>query len=119
MDVVSTPWNKPIKYGKDTYAASILCQKLKLVKHALTRWSKGISRLSIALQNTNKAILKMDTIEERRHLTVPETNYRRILKYHLLRLLQHLKEYWKKCCTIRWILFGDENSQFFQGLAID
>lgn len=63
MDVVKDAWSRPIKFGRDGNAASIICQKLKLVRQALATWSKKISHLSIAIQNTNAAILRLDTFE--------------------------------------------------------
>ena len=96
MDIVEQAWNKPIRHGKTSNAASRLCQKLKSVCHALSQWSKQISRLKVAIDNTNKAILEMDSIADRRSLTLPEKNFLAILKKHLLRLLQYQKEYWKK-----------------------
>lgn len=75
MDIVSQAWNKPIKHGKDTNAASTLCQKLKAVRHALSQWSKKISRLKIAIENTNKALLELDNIEDCRNLMTPEENF--------------------------------------------
>lgn len=45
FDVVTQAWNKPIKHGRNLNAAASLCQKLKNLRHALSRWSKGISRL--------------------------------------------------------------------------
>ena len=67
----------------------------------------------------DKALLELDVIEERRTLTVPERNFRNILKNHLLRLLNYQKEYWKKRCTIHYIKFGDENSKFIQTVATE
>lgn len=96
MDVVSQAWNKPLKHGKSDNVATSLCQKLKNLRHALSRWSKKISRLKIAIENTNKALLELDHIADRRNLTVLEGNFRSILKKHLLHLLQYQKEYWKK-----------------------
>lgn len=119
MDVVEQAWNKPIRYGKTSNAASRIGQKLKAVRHALKHWSKHISRLKIAIENTNKALLEIDNIEDRRVLSVPESNFRSILKRHLLRLLRYQKEHWKKRCTIRWIQFGDENSKQFQAIATE
>ena len=55
--------------------------------------------------------------QNKRILSIPEMNFKRILKSHLLRLLKYQKLYWKKRCTIRWIKFGDENSKFFQAVA--
>ncbi|XP_073367935.1 uncharacterized protein [Aegilops tauschii subsp. strangulata] len=99
--------------------AARIGQKLKAVRYALKHWSKNISRLHVAIENTNKTLLELDNIEDRRPLTIPERNFRNILKKHLLRFLQHQKEYWKKRCTIRWIQFGDENSNFFQTVATE
>lgn len=96
MDIVTQAWNKPIRHGKDSNAASTLCQKLKSTRQALKSWSKNISRLKVAIDNTNKATLELDSIEDRRTLTTPERNFRMILKSHLLRLLGYQKDYWKK-----------------------
>ena len=115
----SLHWNKPIRHGKNNNAASRLCQKLKNLRHDLTIWSKRISRLKIAIENTNNALLELDNIEDKRDLTTPEGNFQRILRSHLLWLLRYQKEYWKKRCTIRWIKFGDENSKFFQTVATE
>lgn len=119
MEVVTAAWARPIKHGKDHNATSVLCQKLKAVRQALSHWSRKISRLSIAIKNTNKAILEIDTIEDKRILTLPEANFRSILKKHSLRLLTYQKEYWRKRCTRRWIQFGDENMKFFQAAATE
>jgi hypothetical protein len=50
-------------------------------------------------------------------LSCAESNYRKILRKHLARLLDHQNIYWKKRCTIRWNKFGDENTKFFQSIA--
>nr|XP_045089732.1 uncharacterized protein LOC123497389 [Aegilops tauschii subsp. strangulata] len=97
--------------------ATVLCRKLKALRHALKTWSRGISRLSIAIENSNKALLEHDELENKRPLSLPEANFRRILKSHILRLLSYQQQYWKKRCTIRWVKFGDENSKFFQAMA--
>jgi hypothetical protein len=75
--------------------------------------------LSICIENTNIALLELDNIEDSRGLTIPEANFRRILRNHLLCLLDYQKQYWKKRCTIRWTKFGDENSNFFQAMATE
>ena len=111
METVSLAWNKPVKHGQNSNAEAIICQKLKVVRFALRRWSCGISRLKVATINTNKALLELDSLEDRRTLTTPERNFRRILKNHLLRLLTYQKEYWRKRCSIRWTKFGDENTR--------
>ena len=119
MDVVSHAWCKPLKHGKSDNAATSICQKFKNLRHALSQWSKKISRLKIDIANTKKALLEIDHIADRRILTRHESNFQSILKKHLLTLLQHQKDYWKKRCTIRWIKFGDENSKNFQAVATE
>ena len=65
FDVVHTAWNKPIHYGKHNTAATSLCQKLKNLRHDLTLWSKSISMLKIAIENTNKTLLELDHIADK------------------------------------------------------
>ena len=50
---------------------------------------------------------------------MPESNFRKILRGHLLKLLDYQRQYWKKRCTIRWTKFGDENTKFFLSMATD
>ena len=45
--------------------ATVLCRKLKALRHALKVWSRGISRLSIAIENSNKALLELDELENK------------------------------------------------------
>jgi hypothetical protein len=52
-----------------------------------------------------------------RELTVPENNFRKLLKKQLLCMLDYQKQYWRKRCTIRWTKFGDKNKKFFQAMA--
>lgn len=116
MEVVKQAWSKPVK---NRNATSVLCQKFKYLRQALKHWSKNISSLTVAIENTNKAIMEIDIIEEKRALIIQENNFRVILKKHILRLLKYQKEYWKKRCMIRWVKFGDENSKFFQAIVTE
>jgi hypothetical protein len=63
--------------------------------------------------------VELDELENLRTLTIPEENFCKIIKNHLLRLLDYQKQYWKKRCTIRWVKFGDENTKFFQAVAME
>lgn len=112
MDVVKKVWATPTRSGN---AATVLCRKFKLLRQELKIWSKNISRLTIAIENSNIALADLDELENLRSLTIPEANFRSILKAHLLRLLDYQRQYWKKRCTIRWVKFGDENTKFFSG----
>jgi hypothetical protein len=89
------------------------------MRYELKKWSKSISKLSICIDNSNKALLRLDQLEDLRGLTVPENNFRKILKKHLLCLLDYQQQYWRKRCTVRWTKFGDENTKFFQAMATE
>ena len=65
----------------------------------------------------NKTLVDLDELENQWALTLPESNFCKIIKNHLLRLLDYQRQYWKKRCTIRWVQFGDENTKFFQAVA--
>ena len=85
MDVVQEVWNKPI-FNKNV--AATLAHKFKALRHALKIWSKHISKLSIAISNCNEVLADLDELENKRCLTIPESNFRNILKAHLLKLLK-------------------------------
>ena len=116
MDIVREVWEWPVRNAN---AATILCRKFKALRYALKIWSKNISRLSVAITNCNAVLADLDEMENKRTLSIPEMNFRRILKSHLLRLLKYQKLYWKKRGTIRWIKFGNENSKFCQAVAME
>ena len=109
-------WNRPVRSHN---AATVLCRKFKALRYALKNWSKTISRISVAIVNCNETLAQLDELENNRVLTIPEMNFRNILKKHLLRLLIYQNIYWKKRCTIRWVKFGDENTKFFQAVATE
>ena len=71
----------------------MLCKKFKHLIYALKKWSKNISRLNLCNDNSNWALLELDGIEDFRPLTIPEKNFRAILKEHLVVLLGYKREY--------------------------
>ena len=90
MNVVETSWAKPVH---STNSATVLCRKLKTLCRNLKYWSKGISKLAVAIENSNKALYELDELENKRVLTVPKANFRRILGDHILRLLRYQQLY--------------------------
>ena len=84
MEVVKKVWDRPVRSEN---AATILCRKFMLLRQELKAWSKNISRLSIAIENTNKTLTDLDELENLRPLTLPEGNFHKIIKNHLLRFL--------------------------------
>jgi hypothetical protein len=89
LKAVSDSWSKPTH--KPNSAAN-LNAKFRRLRYDLKFWSKSISRLSICIENTNKAILELDNIEHRRSLTCTESNFRKILKAHLAKFLEYVLE---------------------------
>lgn len=92
---------------------------MKRLRYTLKNWSKGLSRLKVLIQNTEWAVNELDEIENLRTLTTQESNFRRILKAHLLQLLNFQKQHWRKRCTVRVIRFGEENTKFSHQMATE
>lgn len=93
MDVVKASWNKPC------YAASSaarLCRKFKNLRYDLKKWSRGTSRLGTLIEKSNLVLASIDELENYRALSIPEANFWKILKAHLLNLLSYQQQYWKK-----------------------
>ena len=64
-------------------------KKLKNLRYDLKRWSKGVSKLKVLIQNSNETLAIMDTLEDKRPLYVQESNFREILKTHLQALFKY------------------------------
>lgn len=50
---------------------------------------------------------------------MPERNFRRILKAHIIRLLGYQNAYWKKRNTCRYAVKGEENTKYFHARATE
>jgi hypothetical protein len=79
----------------------------------------GLSKLRQVIKQCNTVLNIIDKLEENRVLNPPEQNFRKVLKRHILKLLQHQKEYWKKRYTIRWTKFGDESTKKFHATSTE
>jgi hypothetical protein len=69
--IVTQSWSKPTH--KLNSAANINA-KFKRLRYDLKHWSKSISKLSICIENSNKAILELDSIENSRTLFIQKAN---------------------------------------------
>jgi hypothetical protein len=69
------------------------------------------------IDQCNEVLSVLDKLEEQRPLFTQESNFRDILKKHILKLLKFKQEYWRKRYTVRWTKFGDENTKFFHAAA--
>jgi hypothetical protein len=114
QECVKDAW---IKDSNKISSAAILADKFKSLRYALKKWHMNLSKLKLLIQNCNKCILLLDTLEENRPLYTTEFNFRKIVKLHLEDLLKIECNYWRKRCTIRWIKMAEDNTKFFHAMA--
>ena len=115
-DIVEKSWSKPCHAPN---SVALICKNMKNLRYELKRWSRGISKLKIMIQNSNGALAQLDLLEDKWALFIQEKNFRRILKLHLNMLLKYQNDYWRKRCTLRYFRFADENTKLFQSLATE
>ncbi len=99
--------------------AKYISYKLKILRKKLKLWSKNLSRIVLLLSNSNKVIDFIDLLEEERCISLIEWNFREVVKHCILKLLEFRKIYWKKRCTNRWMMLGEENTKSFQSIATE
>jgi hypothetical protein len=107
------------KISSKSHSSAILADKLKTLRYDLKKWQVSLSHLKLLIQNCNKVILALDSLEEHRPLYQAEFNFRKIVKIHLDDLLLAECNYWRKCCTIRWIKQGEDNTKKFHAMATE
>jgi hypothetical protein len=89
----------------------MLIAKFKNLRRVLGTWQGHISNLNTTISNNRVTLSFLDMIEESRDLTLEEWNFRKIIQYHLERLLEQQRIYWKQRNKIKWHTLGDENTQ--------
>ena len=110
MDYVESSWQKPSWKGRIT---TRIADKFKSLRICHKRWQKNISKLKTLVCKCNHVILLLDELEECRPLFRLETNFIRIVKTHVEKLLHLQFLYWKKRCTIRYIKVGEKIQSSF------
>ena len=116
LDVVQKAWNLPVK-GRTI--AGIITAKFKHVRHALKKWGKTLSQIKILIEKCNHVSLFLDQLEDDRLLSIPEFNFRNVVKVHHKKLLSTLSDYWKQRCTVRWVKLNGENTKYFHARATE
>ena len=116
MECVQEVWARP---SRKTHISAIIVDKLKALRFALKKWQKGLPHIKRLIEKCNWVILWLDNLEDKRSLSRPEFNFRKIIKMHHEHLLHIQYLYWRKRCTIRYIKVGEENSKFFQAMATE
>jgi hypothetical protein len=107
LDIVQTTWISDVRASNSVTKVSA---KLKLLRRVLRRWAHNLSGLKNQLTHCNKTLAVLD---KNRPLFIQEHNFRKILKKHILKLLQWQKDYWRTRCSVRWTKLGDESAKFF------
>jgi hypothetical protein len=100
QECVAASW---AKISPKSYSSAIVADKLKTLRYELKKWQTSLARIKALIQNCNKVILALDTLEDLRPLYKSELNFRKIIKLHLDDLLMVECNYWRKSCTIWWI----------------
>jgi len=114
FDTVHNSW---MTSGHSTNSVRNISMKFKRLRAELKAWSRNLSNLSLLINNCNKVIGFLDSLEDRRLLYNTEINLRNLVKKHLRTLLHYKKEYWRKRFTNNKVKFGDECTKFFHSMA--
>jgi hypothetical protein len=115
LSTVESSWNKCTASLNNS--VSVISAKFKRLRYDLRQWSKGLSNIKLLIENCNKVIKYLDTIEEFRSLFNPEWNLRNIIKKKLCSLLENQAQYWKQRNTVNRIKYGDECTKYFHSMA--
>jgi hypothetical protein len=97
LDVVQSVWQSEVKAKN---SATRVMTKFKLLRRVLKKWAMGLSKLKQIIKQCNNVMSIIDKLEENIVLYPREQIFRRILKKHILKLLQNQKEYWRKRYTV-------------------
>jgi hypothetical protein len=85
MECVKEAWEKPTRACS---SSAILSEKFKSLRSALKKWKTSLSQLKVLISKCNIVILYFDELEEERPLCVHESNFRKLVKLHLEKLLK-------------------------------
>lgn len=91
-----------------------LVEKLKGLKHQVTKWNKEVSvLLDSEIGKIQGEIDVIDKLEDQRGIMEEENLERKSLKIQLVELV--IKEYssWAQKCKMIWLKQGDENTNLF------
>ena len=80
LECVKLVWENPTKAFS---SAAILVEKLKLLRFELKKWRKSLAMLKLLISKCDVVLLFFDQLEEERDLSLPEGNFRKIVKKSL------------------------------------
>lgn len=109
LQIVQHGWSLPTFH---TDVAKNLTAKFKNLRRVLKAWQRNLSSLSANISNVKLVLSFMELLEEHRDLSLEEWNFKEILSEKLVALLHQQKIYWKQRGIVRWIKFGDAETNF-------
>jgi hemerythrin-like domain-containing protein len=112
--ILEDSWNSPLPQMD---SAMTLTAKYKRLRRILKEKQASTSNLNISIQNVKSLIQFVDILEEHRDLSLPEWNFRTLLKAKLHSLLEQQKTYWRQRGSIKWVKLGDATTKFFHANA--
>jgi hypothetical protein len=83
----------------------------KSLRHGLKNWSKILSQIWKFIDRTSYVIALVGGLDDQRSLSIVESNFRKTLKAHILKLLEVRILYWRNRAKIKWAKLGDENTK--------
>jgi hypothetical protein len=90
MDIFNTKWNNAA-YKSDS--ARQITINFKDLRYGLKKWSKHMSNVNQTINNCSYTLALLDGIEDQRHLSLDEKNFRKILQSHTRKLLEAKRIY--------------------------
>ena len=93
QQILNQVWLSPVPQSDH---AKILTAKFKKLRKSLKEKQASMSSLKSVIASTKFLIQFLDILEECRDLSLPEWNFRIILRNKLLALLEQQKTYWKQ-----------------------
>jgi hypothetical protein len=72
-----------LKKSCKSYSSAILVDKLKGLRADLKKWHVSLARIKGLIQNCNKVILVLHTLEEQRPFYRSEFNFKKVFQLHL------------------------------------
>lgn len=114
QNILSQNWALPFH---ENDKAKLITVKLKNLRKGLREWQASMRSIKTVIANVRIVILFVEVLADQRDLSIPEWNFHKMLKKHLLDLLEKQRLYWKQRGNVKWVQLGDASTRFFHANA--